>query len=263
MPRADLTEWHTGTGLIPGESRFPCRTLVACLLPTFEQHTPHFPLQAAPAMQDFALLAAIIFPVFMHTPVHAGGIVCRLGGGGGGVESGSRGDTWSGISSDAGVREGGLCWIVPVAVCCGLGLVCGLGLAVKLLLRRRRRGDVEKAALFDGKRGLEQELAKVLRTEDLSPVVWPTRPGAQGSTTMEWCSSYLEDGALKFHRTELKLVADTADPTKGYVRGTAYEATGIHLFSGRYNLRAGTLVWSECIDLPCRPKPAPVRGITN
>ena len=34
MPRADLTEWHTGTGLILSETQFPCRTLVACLAGT-------------------------------------------------------------------------------------------------------------------------------------------------------------------------------------------------------------------------------------
>ena len=33
MPRADLTEWYTGTGLILRESQFACRTLGACLLP--------------------------------------------------------------------------------------------------------------------------------------------------------------------------------------------------------------------------------------
>ena len=30
MPRPDLTEWHTGTGLILSKTQFPCRTLVAC-----------------------------------------------------------------------------------------------------------------------------------------------------------------------------------------------------------------------------------------
>ena len=33
MPTADLTEWHTGTGLILREPQFACRTLGACLLP--------------------------------------------------------------------------------------------------------------------------------------------------------------------------------------------------------------------------------------
>ena len=36
MPRAVLTEWHTGTVLILSETHFPSRTLVACLVPSLQ-----------------------------------------------------------------------------------------------------------------------------------------------------------------------------------------------------------------------------------